>query len=571
MTTPTAVTTTALAVKGERLVHVLRDAFTYEDTFIWELAQNARRSGSASVVIDFNVQERSFSIEDTGCGISDFNALLTIGQSAWDEETITADGAFGIGLLSAVHACQHLRIESQTGTIEASKEKLLSMSSIDVMPACRDKGTKVLMSQVKLERIDYIHERLRKRFAFFPIPVYMNGEQVSQPYSIDSLRADSSYIETVTDLGLVFSKPGLLVGKVSYALQGFCLHIDEGRKHRLPSDLQGDVIVHVTDPQVRARCPDRDQFLGLEMVKLRFKKTANDLDGVVLDGLAAALKFDKLYQVIDRLSDLDRLTVLNESPFLPVSYLVALDSDHVRQYGTSNWERDASDRVAPLLRSEVENGTVRLMTSSDLLDSIDDEYQHKPRLRAAAYLLAKSVTLLDSSVLDLDEGHWARASASEFSMRDEEGNEVVRILEVKEAKRGMLPLNGGGYDHLALVDSVSMDGPMGWANIEDGLVPLADDVTMGCLQVRPAAFQMCNFLFDERWDDGDEQDLDDELARFVAALEAGDAATLIRNILAERSASLRSLGEGTYEVVVSSQGVEVRLCKPKSKRSVKKK
>ena len=74
-----------------------RFAFTNKLTLVSELLQNARRAGATHVTIEHDATAKRLTVVDDGCGIDDFQQLLTFNQSGWDDDTIRSEHAFGLG------------------------------------------------------------------------------------------------------------------------------------------------------------------------------------------------------------------------------------------------------------------------------------------------------------------------------------------------------------------------------------------------------------------------------------------------------------------------------------------
>lgn len=65
---------------------------------IIELLQNARRAGATQVSI--NNKDGFVTVKDNGCGIEDFQKLLDLGGSGWDEKLEAGEDPAGVGLFS---------------------------------------------------------------------------------------------------------------------------------------------------------------------------------------------------------------------------------------------------------------------------------------------------------------------------------------------------------------------------------------------------------------------------------------------------------------------------------------
>ena len=63
-----------------------------------ELLQNSRRSGATQVNI--TLDEKSITIDDDGEGIGDAQAILSFGQSGWDQDKAKNEHPAGMGLYS---------------------------------------------------------------------------------------------------------------------------------------------------------------------------------------------------------------------------------------------------------------------------------------------------------------------------------------------------------------------------------------------------------------------------------------------------------------------------------------
>ena len=87
-------------------LHNGRFAFTNKLTLVSELLQNARRAGATQVTIDHDATARRLTVIDDGCGIEDFQRLLTFNESGWDEDTIRTEHAFGLGFSKCLYAAR---------------------------------------------------------------------------------------------------------------------------------------------------------------------------------------------------------------------------------------------------------------------------------------------------------------------------------------------------------------------------------------------------------------------------------------------------------------------------------
>ena len=68
------------------------------DGRIIEILQNARRAGATEVRI--SNKEEIVTVQDNGSGIDDFQKLLDLGGSGWDEKLEAGEDPAGVGLFS---------------------------------------------------------------------------------------------------------------------------------------------------------------------------------------------------------------------------------------------------------------------------------------------------------------------------------------------------------------------------------------------------------------------------------------------------------------------------------------
>lgn len=125
-------TEVTLKINPTKLVRHLQFGFTEKATVLSELMQNARRAGASCVRLDFELGRERLVATDDGGGIDDIQTLLTVAESGWDAETVQREHPFGLGFLSAVHACEGLEIASKFGRVNFRTADLLAFESIPV-------------------------------------------------------------------------------------------------------------------------------------------------------------------------------------------------------------------------------------------------------------------------------------------------------------------------------------------------------------------------------------------------------------------------------------------------------
>ena len=255
----------AIEVSREGLVSSLRHQFTSRDTFVGELLQNARRAGATRVEIAYDPDTRRFIAEDDGQGIEDPQVLLTLGQSGWDNlELMARENPFGVGFASAIFSAEHIRVESQDWHIDTSTENLLGMGLVTVESSATPRtGTRVALT-LHDNKGDAQGERLLKGIADkaegFPLPVYLNGERLSQPDVLDETFYDCGVGKIRMPLGA-----GLLPRNVQLYIQGLPVRApDWGCWWYRMQSTPNPVVIHLDERQFSARMPDRDTLIDAD-------------------------------------------------------------------------------------------------------------------------------------------------------------------------------------------------------------------------------------------------------------------------------------------------------------------
>jgi hypothetical protein len=74
-----------------------RYAFGNRYTVLSELLQNARGAGASAVHVEYLEVIQPLRVIDDGCGTDNFQNLLSLHESGWDEQLANSEGAFGMG------------------------------------------------------------------------------------------------------------------------------------------------------------------------------------------------------------------------------------------------------------------------------------------------------------------------------------------------------------------------------------------------------------------------------------------------------------------------------------------
>ena len=85
---------------------------------IIEILQNARRAGASEVRI--SNKDNTVTVQDNGSGIADFQKLLDLGGSGWDEALELGEDPAGVGLFSL--APRQVTIVSRSHQVTIEKD-----------------------------------------------------------------------------------------------------------------------------------------------------------------------------------------------------------------------------------------------------------------------------------------------------------------------------------------------------------------------------------------------------------------------------------------------------------------
>jgi len=130
-----------------------RFAFTNRFTLVSELLQNARRAGATCIEIRYDAATQVLSVHDDGCGLEDFQKLLSFHESGWDAATAAEERPFGVGFSKCLYAATRCVVTSVGQRVDIDTEAALAKALITVeqVPASEAiNGTRVDLYGVDL-------------------------------------------------------------------------------------------------------------------------------------------------------------------------------------------------------------------------------------------------------------------------------------------------------------------------------------------------------------------------------------------------------------------------------------
>jgi hypothetical protein len=284
-----------------------RYAFSDRYTLISELMQNARRARASRVCIDYDEASRKLVVSDDGCGISDFQKLVTFNDSGWSEDTCVEERSFGIGFSKCLYSATRCIVTSRGRQIDFRTQAALEQEFIDVVHVENEPGTRITLHDVELPFLEY---RIRELARGFAIPVMFNGKDAPRPHALDAL----SYVDTdIGDVWLTGIDDGKSTHDTLVYLQGLCVLKPDYYREDWPVN-----VVHLDAKHFTARLPDRDQLIDAEEQKTIIVQTVKQVWRDVLTEkkqmLRATAFVDTFFRTAQSWGHID---LFNDVPVLP--------------------------------------------------------------------------------------------------------------------------------------------------------------------------------------------------------------------------------------------------------------
>lgn len=160
-----------LLAKADRL-------FRNDDFGIWtEILQNSRRAGAT--VVDITIEEQvsepascMVTVHDNGRGIDDFQALLTLGSSGWEEETQVREDPAGMGFFALCRS--HVEVQSGRRSVTITPSVFLGQDQAQIEQRTEEVcGTRIRFTRDSSKK--QLVAELEKSAEFHPVEVRLAG------------------------------------------------------------------------------------------------------------------------------------------------------------------------------------------------------------------------------------------------------------------------------------------------------------------------------------------------------------------------------------------------------------
>ena len=370
---------------------------------------NLGGAGPTHVVIEHDPATKRLIVDDDGCGVADFQRLLTFNESGWDEHTIETEHAFGLGFSKCLYAARRVTVTSRGQRLAFDCDDALNQAELELVaaPDAAPKLTTVELDGVDLPQLDQQIDRITRGF---PIPVVYNREPQARLHSL----AAKPYVKT--DIGSVYlsgTNTGEPATDTALYLQGLPVG---GRERYYDCDHGRVDVIHLDPTRFMARMPDRTELIDAEEQSRLIDAAVRKQWRSVLEDRKLTMppaEFVERYFTVARRQNL--LDVFDDVPVVPHQACSL-----VIDYPTTADEQDAylqSPANNPT-REEVESGSIRLAAFSP--------YEKDESHATMMYARAAGLTLVHAYLLG--ENHWILQTGLQI-LRDL-NSEDVRVVPI---------------------------------------------------------------------------------------------------------------------------------------------
>jgi hypothetical protein len=403
-----------LKIDAVTLRQQLRYAFAHAFAVIQELIQNARRAGASRVLVEYDEKSKTLIVDDDGCGIADFQTLLTFAASGWDEEVASAERPYGMGFLSSLYASSRVEIVSRGQRLVFDTAGILADEGFTLEPAVERPGTRIVLHGVDLRDA----EQTMQRIAYgYTIRIVFNGRELTRPDAPDV----GEFVQT--DIGLARIARTYGAGRTVVYLQGFRVFEPDRRWGHL------DNVVHLDPAKFRGVFPDRDRCIDEREMLIAVETTIKQLYTDRLLAQKAELPSAEFCRRSYELArSLERIDVFNDVDALPGEWLATPDELPRSRYEGEDVALKYCER--DFTRAEIESGAIELVELEVCsgFAALDDGLEDGRTQLLWMYAYAASAHGLATW---LDEGHWIHAILA--------SNEPDVTIDAKTLHEGRVP------------------------------------------------------------------------------------------------------------------------------------
>ncbi|MDE2298471.1 MAG: ATP-binding protein [Burkholderiales bacterium] len=364
-----------------------RYAFTDRFTLVSELLQNARRAGATHIEIHYDAAAQVLQVNDDGCGLADFQKLLSFHESGWDAATRAEEHPFGVGFSKCLYASTRCIVASGRQRVDIDTAAALAKASIEVEQTTDAGG--VTGTRIELHGVDLpdLGARIETLCLGFAVEVLFDGQPLTRRFAQAHLAMTPSAIGMVHLAG---TSDGQNSRDTMVFLQGFCVLKPTWCK---PEQVN---VVHLDSRQFMARLPDRDKLIDEDVQRKRIDAELKNSWRTTLEVAKAQLTperfVDTYYTTMRAWGHLD---LMNDLDVLPAGLCDAIVGYPIQD--DSGGREYVQPVVAAPTRADIESSAVTLVA----LDWVNDE-------NAPRWMLARAKGWLVFDWLGLHADHWVQ-------------------------------------------------------------------------------------------------------------------------------------------------------------------
>lgn len=364
-----------------------RYAFTDRFTLVSELLQNARRAGATRIEIQYDAAAQVLQVGDDGCGLDDFQKLLSFHESGWDAATNAEERPFGVGFSKCLYAATRCIVRSGHHKVDIDTVAALAKAPIEVEQTTE--ADAVVGTRIELHGVDLpdLGTRVEALCLGFPVEVLFNGQALSRRFAQAHLAMQPSPMGLVHLTG---THDGHHTHDTLVFLQGFCV--------LKPTWCANDRVnvVHLDSRQFMARLPDRDKLIDEDVQRKRIDAELKACWRTTLEGAKTQFSPERFVETFYApMRAWGQLDLLNDLDVLPAQVCDAIVGYPIQD---DSGQREYLQPVATApSRDAIEGGPVTLVT----LDWVNDD-------NAARWMLARAKGYLVFDWIGLHAEHWVQ-------------------------------------------------------------------------------------------------------------------------------------------------------------------
>lgn len=397
-------------INERRFFENMKHLFASSFSMLGELMQNARRAGATQVDFELDAEHRTLIVRDDGCGIEDFQNVIALCDSGWNEQIQLTDKPFGMGLFSLFFAAEKVVFRSKGHRLEVSLRDITERRALKLTLdgwTTLAKGTRVELHGLHLDLLVHhfgggpkLLAELKERAMGFPIPVIFNGGELPRPHAHSRLAGIITPVGFVSYTGVTHQRDCDIAytRQCNLYLQGLPIGAKYGES--------AQIVVHLDSVQFIARMPDRSDLFDPQN---QWAVIQTELRATVASYLAQVKhemdpqEFIRRYWKACR--DHGCAHLLNDIPWVPEKAFARIDE--IKPDGREMRNSLHLDDKGKLIhKSDIESGKVLVWI--DIPEDYTDDYQS-----IVAFKVMQRLQVLDLRD-DLHAEHWLYRSAEQF-------------------------------------------------------------------------------------------------------------------------------------------------------------